>query len=84
MNSEEMNHKMSQMEWFQRLLQDDDFKTFIQNPKVQQAFLDPEFQTLVQEKKMGQLMTHPKFAPLMSDPELVKMMLKLKSHFFEK
>lgn len=67
----------NQFQMMQKLMNDENFRSLISNPKVREVFMDPEFQKLIQEKSLTKLSTHPKFASLMSDPEVVRLIAKL-------
>lgn len=61
----------------QRLMQDENFKAFISNPKVQTLFRDPEFKQVAQTQDFMKIVSHPKFMELMRDPELAQLMAKI-------
>ena len=68
---------MQQFQMMQRLMKDENFKTFIGHPKVQELFKDPEFKEIAQSGDFSKIMSHPKFAALMKDPELASLMAKI-------
>ena len=60
-----------------KLAQDQDFRKFLGNPKVQVLMKDPQFQKAVQEKNVFKLTAHPEFSELMKDPEIRSALEKL-------
>ena len=68
---------MGQFQMMQRLMQDENFKAFISNPKVQELFKDPEFKEVAQSRDFQKIMTHPRFAELMRDPELASLLAQI-------
>ena len=72
-----MKDKMGQFQMMQRLMQDENFKTFISHPKVQEVFKDPEFKEIAKTRDFSKILSHPKFAELMRDPELAGLLAKL-------
>jgi len=75
---------LDKVQFLARLMKDENFRTFLANPKVREVFLDPEFQRAVKTQDMGQVMTNPKFAVLMQDPDIARLIITLKASFFEK
>ncbi len=65
----------------QRLMQDENFRTFISHPKVQELFKDPEFKEVASARDFSKIMAHPKFTELMKDPELASLMAKISAQF---
>lgn len=53
-----------------QLSQDENFRKFLANPKVQELMLDEEFKKAVQQKNMMKLVSNAKFSELMRDPEI--------------
>ncbi len=74
---DKMKEMAGQYQMMQKLMQNDEFKTFISHPKVQGLFMDPEFQLTAQSKDFTKIMAHPKVMELMKDPELAPLMAKL-------
>lgn len=68
---------MDQFQMVQKMMQDENFKAFISNPKVQDLFKDPEFKVIAKTKDFSKIVAHPKFAALMKDPELAQVMAKI-------
>ncbi len=68
---------MGQFQQMQKLMQNENFKAFISNPKVQDLFRDEDFKTVAKTRDFSKIATHPKFAALMKDPELAALMAKL-------
>ncbi len=68
---------MGNLQMMQKLMQDENFKTFISHPKVQELFKDPEFKVIAQTKDFSKILLHPKFALLMREPELSSLMAKI-------
>ena len=72
-----MQGMMGQFQMMQRLMQDENFKTFIAHPKVQEVFKDVEFKEVAKEKDFSRILSHPKFVELMKDPELSALLFKI-------
>lgn len=72
-----MKDMMGQMQIMQKLMQDENFRTFISNPKVQEVFKDPEFKDIAKERDFTKILTNPKFVNLMKDSELAALMAKI-------
>jgi hypothetical protein len=53
-----------------KLAQDEDFKKFFSDPRVQELMKDEDFKKTIQEKNMFKLMSNQKFAVLLKDPEI--------------
>ena len=66
-----------QFKLMQKLMKDEDFRSFMQHPKVQETFKDPEFQEMIRSKDQAQIMGNPKMKILMSDPEVLQLMSKV-------
>lgn len=62
--------------WFQnfgdllKLTQDEDFRKFLANPKVQTLMENEGFKRAIQEKNISKLMANPEFSEILSDPEV--------------
>ncbi|MBI3253056.1 MAG: hypothetical protein HYZ52_07125 [Candidatus Omnitrophica bacterium] len=61
----------------QALMQNEDFKTFIAHPEVQELFKDSEFKDVAQTRDFAKIVAHPKFMALMRVPELSSLMARL-------
>ena len=72
-----MQDMMGQFQMMQRLMKDENFKTFIAHPKVQEVFKDPEFKEIAKSRDLTKILSHPKFAVVMQDPELAALIAKL-------
>jgi len=72
-----MQEMAGQFQMMQKLMQDDNFKSFIGHPKVQELFKDADFKEIAKTKDFARIMAYPKFAVLMKDPELAAAMAKL-------
>ena len=68
---------MDQMQLFQKLMKDENFKAFISHPKIQELLKDPEFQEMLKSQNMSKMMNHPKFSALREDKELAGLAAKL-------
>lgn len=53
-----------------KLFQDEHFRKFLANPKVQNLMKDADFKRVVEEKNVFKLMSHQGFTELMKDPEI--------------
>ncbi len=67
-----------QFKMMQKMMQDENFRAFMQHPKVQAIFRDPEFQEVVRSKDQAKIMNHPKMKTLTTDPEILQLMTKIK------
>ena len=74
---EKMKGMMDQFGSLQKMMQNENFKTFISHPKIKELFQDPEFQALAKTRDFMKIMTHPKFALLLRDPEIAALVAKL-------
>ena len=68
----------------QRMLQDENFRKLMSNPKIQALLMDPEFQQVVQSKDYAKMVSHPKFSHLMQDPEIKEAFSKMNPESFSK
>ena len=73
---------VAQFQMMQKLMADDNFKTFISHPKVQEVFRDPEFKELAKSRDFAKILSNPKFSELMRDPELAALMTKINPQKF--
>ena len=73
----QMKDMMGQFQVVQRLMGDENFRTFIAHPKVQEVFRDPEFKEIASQKNFTKILSHPKFAVLLKDPEVASLMAKI-------
>jgi len=71
-----------QFQMMQKMMQDEDFKAFISNPKIQALFQDPEFKDVAKTRDFGKILANPKFAELMRDPEVAALVAKLNPQKF--
>lgn len=74
---DKLNSFWGQFKLMQRFMGDENFKSFISHPKVQELLKDPEFKKVAQTKDFSKLMSHPKFSALLQDPELRQMLSKI-------
>ena len=74
---DKMNDMMAQMKMMQELMRDENFKTFISHPKVQELFRDPEFKAVAGTRDYSKIAVHPKFMELSRDPELARLLQKI-------
>ena len=79
---DKMKDMMGNMQMMQRMMQDENFRTFVSHPKVQQLFCDPEFKEVAKARDFSRIAAHPKFMALSQDPELAAMMLKINPQNF--
>ena len=68
---------MGNFQGMQRLMQDENFKTFISHPKVQALFKDEEFKEVAKTQDFSKILSHPKFAALTQEPELSSLLAKI-------
>jgi len=61
----------------QKLMKDDNFKSFIDHPDVKEMMSDKDFQQAVKSKNYMMLMQNPKLVKLMQDPEMQARLSKL-------
>ncbi|GEM_PF-605313 len=73
----QMKDMMGQFQVVQKLMGDENFRTFIAHPKVQEVFRDPEFKEIASQKNFTKILSHPKFAVLMKDPEVASLMARI-------
>lgn len=73
----QMKDMMGQFQMMQKLMKDENFKTFIAHPKVQELFKDPEFKEVAKTRDFGKILASSKFMGLMRDPELAALMMKI-------
>ena len=73
----QMKDMMGLFQVVQRLMGDENFRTFIAHPKVQEVFRDPEFKEIASQKNFTKILSHVKFATLMKDPEVASLMAKI-------
>ncbi len=71
-----------QFQMMQKMMQDEDFKAFIANPKVQALFQDPNFKDVAKTRDFSKIAADPKFASLMLDPEVARLVAKLNPQKF--
>ena len=62
---------------FQKLMKDDNFKSFLNNEDVKKMMQDPQFQEAVKTKNYMKLMSNPKLLEVMQKPEIQEMISKL-------
>ena len=74
---DKMKDMMGQMKMMQELMRDENFKTFISHPRVQELFRDPEFKVVAASRDFSKIAAHPKFMELARDPELSQLLLKI-------
>ena len=74
---DKMKDRMGQMKMMQELMRDENFKTFISHPRVQELFRDPEFKGVAASRDFSKIAAHPKFMELARDPELSQLLLKI-------
>ena len=74
---DKMKDMMGQFQMMQKLMKDDNFKSFISHPKVQELFRDPEFKEIAKTRDFAKIVASPKFMALMKDPELSSLMAKI-------
>ena len=79
---ENMKGMMGQFQIMQKLMADENFKTFIAHPKVQEVFKDSEFKEIAKSQDFSKILSNPKFASLMRDPELGALMAKINPQKF--
>ena len=72
-----LNGMMGNFQMMQKLMRDENFKTFIAHPKVQELFKDEEFKEVAKTKDFSKILSHPKFATLMQDSKLSALMAKI-------
>ena len=53
-----------------KLAEDEQFKSFFEDPRVRALFLDTSFRRTVEEKNLFKLAANPKFMELMGDPSI--------------
>ena len=73
---------MNQMQALQRMMKDENFKTLMSHPKIQELLKDPDFQGAVRSQDMAKIATHPKLQELLQDPELSAKMKKMDPRMF--
>jgi len=61
----------------QKLMKDDNFKTFLNHPEVQELLKDGEFQQAAKSKNIANLMTNQKLMKVMQDPAVQKALSSL-------
>ena len=79
---DKMKDMMGQFQLFQKLMKNENFRTFIAHPKIQELFRDPEFQEVIKTKDTTKILSHPKLASLMREPEIARLAAKLKPQDF--
>ena len=72
-----MKDMVGQFQMMQKLMQDENFKTFISHPKIQELFKDAEFKAVAKTQDFAKIMAYPKFAQLMKDPEVAQLLTKI-------
>ena len=72
-----INDMMKQVKLMQKLMKDENFRTLISHPKVQELLKDKQFQDLITSQNMGKIATHPKLTALMRDPEVGPLLKKI-------
>ncbi len=72
-----MKDMAAQMQMIQKLMKDENFKTLIAHPKMQELMKDPEFLEVMKNNDIQKASTNPKLAALKSDPELVQLIAKV-------
>ena len=73
-----------QFQMMQKMMQDEDFKAFISNSKIQALFQDPEFKEVAKTRDFTKILSDPKFTELMRDPEIAVLVSKLNPQKFMK
>ena len=61
---------LKNLEELMRLAKDENFRKFLEHPKVQDLMKDESFKRAVQEKNLFKLMSHREFQELLKDPEI--------------
>ncbi|MSR78375.1 MAG: hypothetical protein EXS63_09175 [Candidatus Omnitrophica bacterium] len=74
---DKMNGFMKQMQLMQKLMKDENFKSFMSHPKIQSVFMDPSFQEILKTQDQTQIINHPKLAALKNDPEVAGLLSRL-------
>jgi hypothetical protein len=59
------------------LAQNEDFRVFLQNPKVESLMKNEKFKQALQQKNMFNVMANTEFQELIKDPEVRKTLEKL-------
>lgn len=72
-----MKDMMGQFDVVQKLMGDENFRTFIAHPKVQEVFRDAEFKEIAIQKNFTKILSHAKFKTLMKDPDVASLMAKV-------
>ncbi len=81
---DKMKDMMGQMQMMQKMMKDENFRTFISHPKVQELFRDPEFKEIAKSRDFSKIAAHPKFMALAKDPELSALLVKINPQSFMK
>ena len=68
---------MGQFQMMQKLMADENFKTFISHPKVRELFQNSEFKDVAKSQDFAKILANPKFTVLMRDPELSGLIAKI-------
>jgi len=71
-----------QFQMMQKMMQDENFRAFISNPKIQALFQDPEFKEVAKTRDFSRILAHARFAELMRDPEIASLVAKLNPQKF--
>ncbi len=74
---EQIKGMAGKFQMMQKMMQDEDFKAFVSNPKIQALFGDPEFKEIAKTRDFSKILTNPKFSGLMKDPEIASLVAKL-------
>lgn len=72
-----MQEVMGQFGVMQKLMKDENFRSFIAHPRVQELFRDPEFKEVAKTRDLARILSHPKCAEIMRDPDLASLLSKL-------
>lgn len=67
-----------------KLAQDEYFRKFLLNPKVQALMKDKEFEKAVKEKNISKLVSHPEFSEVLKDPEIASALEQMRLNFQKK
>ena len=74
---------MKNMGKMQKLMKDDNFKSFLDHPGVKEMMEDAEFQNAIKSKNYMKLMQNSKLMKLMQDPEIQSKISKLNVNDFK-